>query len=152
MTENTVSKGKVPARTDNELPATRESELYTSPAVDIFETDQGLTVVADVPGVDKDGLDINVDDRILTIRGTISKPRREGIITEEFGMMNYFRQFRLSDEVDRTRIKAKLDQGVLTLSLPNPNAPNRNASTSDLPNGANGVSRWSPGVMPGLRP
>jgi len=118
MTENTVSKGKVPARTQNELPATRESELYMSPAVDIFETGEGLTVVADVPGVAKDGLDINVDDKILTIRGTVSLPKRDGIISQEFGMMNYFRQFRLSDEVDQAKIRASLDQGVLTLDLP----------------------------------
>lgn len=118
MTENTVSKGKVPARTDSDLPATRESELYMSPAVDIYESDDGLTVVADVPGVTKEGLDINVDDKILTIRGSISRPRREGMISEEFALMNYFRQFRLSDEVDQTKIKASLDQGVLTLELP----------------------------------
>ena len=118
MTENTVSKGKVPARGDSGLPATRESELYMSPAVDIFETKNGLTVVADVPGVTRDGLDINVDDRVLTIRGTVSLPKREGVISEEFGMMNYFRQFRLSDEVDQSKIKASLVQGVLTLELP----------------------------------
>jgi HSP20 family molecular chaperone IbpA len=118
MTENTVSKGKVPARTDSELPATRESELYMSPAVDIFETANGLTVVADVPGVAKGGLDINVDDKILTIRGSVALPKREGMISEEFGMTNYFRQFRLSDEVDQSKIKASLDQGVLTLDLP----------------------------------
>lgn len=118
MTENTVSKGKVPARGDSELPATRESELYMSPAVDIFETKNGLTVVADVPGVTREGLDINVDDRVLTIRGTVSLPKREGAISEEFGMMNYFRQFRLSDEVDQSKIKASLAQGVLTLDLP----------------------------------
>jgi HSP20 family molecular chaperone IbpA len=118
MTENTVSKHKVPARTDRELPATRESELYISPAVDIFETNDGLTVLADVPGVSKEGLDINVEDKILTIRGTVSLPKREGMISEEFGMLNYFRQFRLSDEVDQAKIKASLDNGVLTLDLP----------------------------------
>jgi HSP20 family molecular chaperone IbpA len=118
MTENTVSKGDVPARSERELPATRESEMYLSPAVDIFETKDGLTVVADVPGVVKDGLDINVDDKILTIRGTLELPARKDLLVEEFGMMNYFRQFRLSDEVDQSGIKASLDQGVLTLRLP----------------------------------
>jgi HSP20 family molecular chaperone IbpA len=118
MTENTVSQDKVPARTESELPATRESELYMSPAVDIFETDDGLTVVADVPGVDQNGLDINVEDKILTIRGTVSRTARPGKIAEEFGIMNYFRQFRLSDEVDQEKINATLEQGVLMLSLP----------------------------------
>lgn len=118
MTETTVSKGKVPARTESQMPATRESELYMSPAVDIFETEDGLTVVADVPGVAKDGIQIDVDDKILSIRGTVSLPRREGLISREFGMMNYFRQFRLSDEVDQSKINAELEQGVLTLRLP----------------------------------
>jgi len=118
MTEATVSKGKVPARTDSDVPATQQSELYATPAVDIFETDDGLTVIADVPGVTKEGLDIGVDDRILTIRGSLSVPQREHIAAQEFGMMNYFRQFRLSAEVDQSKIKASLDQGVLTILLP----------------------------------
>lgn len=131
MTENTVSQGRallsgekldvvdeVPARTDSELPATRESELFMSPAVDIYETEDGLTVLADVPGVDKNDVEIHVDDKILTIRGTVSLPKRRGMVSEEFGMLNYFRQFRLSDEVDQGKIKASIDQGVLTLRLP----------------------------------
>lgn len=118
MTEHTVSQGKVPARSDSELPATRESDLYMTPAVDIFETEDGLTVVADVPGVTKKDLDINVEDKILTIRGMVSRPKRSDMIVEEFGLMNYFRQFRLSDEVDQSKIHASLDQGVLTLRLP----------------------------------
>jgi len=118
MTENTVAKNKVPARTDTQLPATRESDLYMSPAVDIYETEDGLTVVADVPGVDQDGLDINVEDKILTIRGRVTPSNRPGLISAEFGMTNYFRQFRLSDEVDQEKIEASLEQGVLTLDLP----------------------------------
>jgi len=118
MTENTVSKGKVPARSDSELSATRESDLYMTPAVDIYETERGLTVVADVPGVSKKDIDINVEDKILTIRGTVSRPKRSDMIAQEFSLMNYFRQFRLSDEVDQSKIKASLDQGVLTIELP----------------------------------
>lgn len=118
MTENTVAHGKVPARTDDSLPATRESELYLAPAVDIYETADGLTVVADVPGVPRDGLDIDVDDKILTIRGTVNASERQGMLSQEYGVMNYFRQFRLSDEVDREKIVASLTHGVLTLTLP----------------------------------
>lgn len=118
MTENTIVKSGVPARTDEALPATREPERYMSPAVDIYETQDGLTVVADVPGVDQDGLDINVDDKILTIRGQNARPDGPAMVDEEFGMADYFRQFKLSDEVDLDKIKAKLEQGVLTLELP----------------------------------
>jgi HSP20 family protein len=118
MTENTVANEKVPARTDDGLPATRESELYLSPAVDIYETADGLTVVADVPGVDRDGLDIDVEDKILTMRGMVTATERPGLLSREYGVMNYFRQFRLSDEVDREKIEASLAHGVLTLRLP----------------------------------
>jgi HSP20 family molecular chaperone IbpA len=118
MTENTVSKGKVPARSDGELPATRESDLYMTPAVDIYETDNGLTVVADVPGVTKKDIDINIEDKILTIQGSVSRQKRSDMISEEFSLISYFRQFRLSDEVDQSKIKASLDQGVLTVDLP----------------------------------
>lgn len=118
MTENTVSSGKVPTRSDQDLPTTRESNLYMSPAVDIYETKDGLTVLADVPGVDKDGLEISVEDKILTIRGRVSLLDRKQRVSEEFTMMDYFRQFRLTEEVDQSRIEASLDQGVLRLSLP----------------------------------
>ena len=118
MTENTVAKRNVPQRADSQVPATRESELYMPCAVDIFERDDCLTVVADVPGVTRNDLDIDVEDRILTIRGQVSGPERTGRIAEEFGLRNYFRQFRLSEDVDRDKITAALDQGVLTLTLP----------------------------------
>ena len=118
MAESTVYKNNVPARTESDVPATRETESYLTPAVDIYEAGTSLMVVADVPGVTRDGLEVDVNDRILTIRGKVAPTERENIISREFGMMNYFRQFRLSDEVDRERIEAALEQGVLTLRLP----------------------------------
>ena len=118
MTENTVSSGKVPARTDRDLPATREPRRYMSPAVDIYETDEALMVLADVPGVDKNDLEVNVEDKILTIRGQVKLPRPSETSSTEFALMDYFRQFRLSEEVDQTKIEASLEQGVLRLRLP----------------------------------
>ena len=76
MAEKTVHDSKVPARDDKEQPmATREPTRYLTPAVDIYETDQGLTVVADMPGVAKDDLNIQVEEGILTIQGRTTLSR-----------------------------------------------------------------------------
>jgi len=119
MAEKTVNTGKVPARFEGaQTPATRERSRYLVPAVDIYETSEGLTVVADVPGVSKDDLQINVEDNVLTIQGRITRARHENLVTEEFELLDYFRQFTLGDKVDQSRIEASLEKGVLTLKLP----------------------------------
>ena len=119
MAEKTVHDSKVPARADKEQPvATREPTRYLTPAVDIYETDNGLTVVADMPGVAKDDLNIQVEDGILTIQGRTSLSRRNNPTSEEYKLYNYFRQFELSDDVEHENIRAELKNGVVTLNLP----------------------------------
>jgi len=119
MAEKTVAEAQVPARIEKEQPlATREPERYLTPAVDIYEVDDGIAVVADVPGVTKDGLDIKVDNLVLTIRGTVSRKLRENATWREFDLLNYFRQFNLSEAVEIDKISAELRHGVLTLRLP----------------------------------
>lgn len=119
MAENTVDKSNVPAQTEKtEVPATRESGRYLVPAVDIYEEDEGLTLVADLPGVDKKGLEIHVADGLLTIEGRIGHPERANPAYEEYELLEYFRQFRLGDAVDTEAISAELAHGVLTLRLP----------------------------------
>lgn len=116
MAEKTV------ATTDRQHPATTEStrhqERYVAPPVDIYETRDGLVVLADLPGVSKDGLDVRVDNNILTIRGHADHNGRKESVYREYELVNFFRQFELSDRVDQQRITADLKQGVLTLSLP----------------------------------
>jgi HSP20 family protein len=72
MTEKTAAlttdKRNMETKGEKSL-ATRDDTLYIAPPVDIFETDDALTVVADLPGVDKDAVDIRVEDSILTIKG-----------------------------------------------------------------------------------
>jgi HSP20 family molecular chaperone IbpA len=119
MAENTIEKSNVPAtRGEDRLQTTREPGRHIVPAVDIFENDQGLVVVADVAGVSKDGLDISVDDDILTIHGTVSHPVPEGTTYQEYELADYYRQFHLGEQVDREGITAELRNGVLTLQLP----------------------------------
>jgi len=97
--------------------ATRDDALYIAPPVDIFETEDALTVIADLPGVSKDAVDIRVEDDILTIKGKASYKRPENMILEEFDLQGYFRQFQLSDEVDQSKISAETNNGVLTITL-----------------------------------
>jgi len=88
------------------------------PPVDIYETDSALTVIADLPGVRKEDVDIRVDKNILTIRGKTKYKPPKDLIRGEFGLLDFFRQFQLSDEVDQTKISAESKNGVLALTLP----------------------------------
>jgi HSP20 family protein len=93
--------------------------VYYSPAVDIFETDDAITLLADLPGVEKDGLDINVEDRQLTITGLVKEPEeRRQPVYSEYGIGGYTRNFKLGDTIDQSKISASLKDGVLELVLP----------------------------------
>ncbi len=119
MAEKTIDKGDLPVRTDGrDLQATREDDRYLVPAVDIYESGDGLTLVADMPGVDKGGLDVRVEDDLLTIQGRLAYESRKEPTVREFQLASYWRQFQLSDTVDQEKIGAFLKNGVLTLTLP----------------------------------
>jgi len=93
--------------------------VYYSPTVDIFENEEAITLLADLPGVDKDKLDINVEDRQLTITGLVRDPEdRLRPVYAEYGIGGYTRSFRLGDTIDQAKINATLKDGVLTLVLP----------------------------------
>ena len=96
---------------------TTRGETSVSPQVDIYETEGELVLVADVPGVSKDGVDIKLEDGVLEVTahrpGSDDKP-----VYEEYRPASYYRAFNLSDSIDAEGIKAGLDSGVLTVTLP----------------------------------
>ncbi|WP_429884813.1 Hsp20/alpha crystallin family protein [Geoalkalibacter halelectricus] len=96
----------------------RAPDTYVRPAVDIFETDENLTLVADLPGVAKEDLDINLERGILTIKGAVKGGAPGKAVFREFTLGNYFRQFQLPDEIDTEKTAAELKKGVLTLTMP----------------------------------
>jgi HSP20 family molecular chaperone IbpA len=102
--------------------ATREPERFLAPAVDIYETPEGLTVLADLPGVEKDGLTVTVERGTLTIEGRVPETAKTEAAYREFTLGSYYRQFTLGNEVDRDRITAELSNGVLRLWLPRADA------------------------------
>jgi len=96
-----------------------QAGVYFSPVVDIYETDDAITLLADLPGVDKDALDINVEDRQLTVTGLVREPEAQlQPVYSEYGIGGYTRSFKLGDTVDQSQISAALKDGVLTLVLP----------------------------------
>ena len=96
----------------------RAPERYISPPVDIFETPDGLVVVADLPGVHKEGLEVHVEDDVLTIKGHPSVETSGDEVYREYVLRDFFRQFELTDRVNQDGINANLQHGVLTLTLP----------------------------------
>jgi HSP20 family molecular chaperone IbpA len=98
---------------------TRSQERYVTPPVDIYENGDGLVVKADLPGVAKDNLDVRVENGLLTIQTKPGQTPSGGApIYREYELVNFFRQFELSDKVDQQKISADLKHGVLTLKLP----------------------------------
>ncbi|MEZ4529199.1 MAG: Hsp20/alpha crystallin family protein [Desulfobacterales bacterium] len=91
-----------------------------SPHVDIFETEQEIVLLADMPGVKPEHLDIDLRESVLTISGDIApfEGADEQDVLIEYEVGRYQRQFTLSEVVDQSRIEAKLEKGVLRLILP----------------------------------
>lgn len=99
--------------------ATRMANIY-APATDIFETQDHVVLVADMPGVAPDGVDISLERRVLTIRGRAAAHAHDGYrrAYQEYGEGDYERVFTLSEEIDRDKIEAEHKNGVLTLRMP----------------------------------
>ena len=97
---------------------TRAEEVFGAPPVDIFEDEDSLVVLADLPGIAPEGLDVRVEQRVLTITAHAEPAPSGTALHREYELTNFFRQFQLPEEVDTARIQAELKQGVLTLHLP----------------------------------
>ena len=98
---------------------TTKTEPYFAPHVDIFETESDVTVIADMPGVSTDGIDLSLEDNILTIQGHRPTPQQSGrILLEEYESGNYLRRFTVSESIDQDKIEASLADGVLRVRLP----------------------------------
>ena len=90
------------------------------PNADIFETEDALTVVLEMPGVDRENIDVSVENGLLTVEGRINFGKYEGLhpVYSEYNVGPYRRSFRLSSRVDQDKISAEMRDGVVTLVLP----------------------------------
>ncbi len=101
-------------------PGRSEPQVVFTPPIDIFETEDGLVLLADLPGVSGETLELQVQDNKLTLFGRVEPMIPEGarLMHQEYRVGHFLRSFILSDEVDHERITAKLNQGVLEVQLP----------------------------------
>jgi HSP20 family protein len=112
--------------TDHQTPATTGTRERTpdrpvfAPPADIYETRDNIVVLAEMPGVAPDGVDITLERRVLTIRGRNAGHEHTGYqrVYNEYADGDYERVFTLSENIDRDRIEATLKDGVLHLVLP----------------------------------
>jgi HSP20 family molecular chaperone IbpA len=90
------------------------------PRADIYEDEQQLVIVADVPGVNESQVDITLEKNILTINAYVEQPAFEGyaLAFAEYEVGDYQRSFKLSDEIYREKIQASVKDGLLTITLP----------------------------------
>lgn len=112
---NVMSKEKA-----GKVEASQEQERAIRPAVDVFEDSTGITVQADMPGVSRERLDIQVDRDTLAIEGKAEIPMPKGLeaIYADVRSTHYQRSFTLSHELDGEKADATLKDGVLTLRIP----------------------------------
>lgn len=90
------------------------------PVADIFEAENALTLILEMPGVDKGHVDISVEADVLTIDGRLDFSKYEGMqpVYTEYNVGHYRRSFSLSNKIDQGKIAAEMKDGVLTLTLP----------------------------------
>jgi len=110
-------------REKQELPQQEEKTIpgrYYIPAADIFETDEALTLMLEMPGVGKNNIDVQVENDVLRVEGKIdySTYKAAEPVYTEYNVGHYARAFTLSNKVDREAITARVEDGVLTLTLP----------------------------------
>jgi HSP20 family protein len=117
MAEKTISAPSgQQSNSDREI--TRAQERHIPPAVDIYEAPGELVLMADLPGVSRENLEVHVDDGTLTIRAKAEHTVPGEPIYREYELPGFFRQFELSDQIDTDKIKAEMKHGVLMLHLP----------------------------------
>ena len=117
--------------TSQELAVRDKKELVTKeektvpgrcyvPSADIYETEEALTVVMEMPGVEKKDLSVAIENDVLRVEGQLDFSIYEGLepVYTEYNVGHYARAFTLTGKIDQEKISAQLDDGVLTLTLP----------------------------------
>jgi len=115
MAEKELSVDKKEIKNSQEF--TREGPVF-NPEVDIYENDNELILVADLPGVEKEDLDIDLNESTLTINAHVKLATKGTLLYKEYDIGDYKRSFTLSNVVDQSKIQAELKNGILRMVLP----------------------------------
>jgi len=107
---------------NEERPATQQvaeaPRQYVAPDVNIVETKEGYFLEAEMPGVTKDGLDLSLEENVLTIVGRRLPPPTGTSLYRESQSADFRRVFQLDPSIESAKINARIEQGILTLTLP----------------------------------
>ncbi len=117
MTEHNVAVAETSKATPAAL-TNGQPEHYMSPPVDIYETADGFALVADLPGVSQDNLEVSVTHNVLTIKGHGPQKLPGKARYQEFQLASVFRQFKLNNAFNTDQVDAELKNGVLQLRIP----------------------------------
>jgi HSP20 family protein len=117
-----MSKDKSLARRSEQEIEKAETRRTMLPAVDVYENDEEILLLADVPGVDKSGVEVRFDRDTLSITAKREASQPGNLIAGEYAPADYARSFVVPQSIDADGIKAELDRGVLKVHLPKPAA------------------------------
>lgn len=115
-----VTKARADLARQSDAPERASDRPLYRPLADIYEADDSVYVVLELPGVEPDSIDVTLEKRVLTVRAQAPETPRAGFqrAHAEYGEGDYERAFTLSDEIDQSGLTADLKHGVLTLRLP----------------------------------
>src|SRR4029079_8695652 len=117
------SPQELPVQKKREMESKEENTIPARaflPNADIYETASNLQVVLEMPGIEKNNIDIRVEDGVLQVRGRLDLPKYSGLqpLYTEYNVGHYARSFHLSSKIDQSKIAAEMKDGVLSLTLP----------------------------------
>jgi HSP20 family protein len=118
-----TSRQELQVQQKRELEKKEETTIPTRvflPTADIYETNDALNVVLEMPGVEKSSVEVRVEDGVLKVDGRLDFSKYQGLqpLYTEYNVGHYSRSFRLSSKIDQNKIGAELKDGVLSLVLP----------------------------------
>lgn len=113
-----MKNSSLPTKYEKQAIEAQDKVRTLTPPVDIFDAGDALVVVADLPGVDQEHIDINIEKNVLTLKAEPSTRVSEPKLLNEFVLYPFYRQFQLGEMVDQDKIRAELRYGVLTVYLP----------------------------------
>ena len=104
---------------ENKVESTIPVRLFV-PVADIYDAEHDLTIILEMPGVEKSNVDILVEDGVLSVEGRLDLTKYQGLqpLYTEYNIGHYARSFRLSSKIDQNKIAAEMKDGVLSLKLP----------------------------------
>jgi HSP20 family protein len=118
-----VSAQELQVQKKREVEKKEETTIPTRifmPIADIYETPTELQVILEMPGIDKNSVDINVEDGVLRVEGRLDLAKYDKLqpLYTEYNIGHYARSFQLSSKIDQSKIAAEMKNGVLALTLP----------------------------------